>query len=219
MIKPILAIGKILAHNISYDGKEIPVVKRSYPYDKTPCITIDDSGGASTLSKHITTQNQQLPAEHPQHDDEVHAQQVLLDKRQITLNINLWCNTEQERENILKQITDLFYKAQSDYYGFCRQYDNGECLTLHESCKAINNTGKRGIKRQCPSPIKYKYSNIFTTYNIIRSTFNVEPPFTLDDLTTEEITLRSIIKVNMAYYDYYTIGGNIIRDFDFKEEI
>lgn len=218
MITPIRFILDVLYGNLykmSDDGGGvIPVIKRSYPLDKTPCITLDDSGGSNTLTKHFTNIPLPLPETHPQKEDypESMPQQVLVDKRQSTVQINVWCDTENEREHINNQIMDLFYKAQTDHYRFCKQYNNQECNTLQDTCKAINAIDKRGVKNQCPKPEEYKYCNLFHYHHIIRPTFNIENPFALDDLSTERITLRSIFKVTMVYYDYYTLGGDIIND-------
>lgn len=222
MITPVKFVLDVLYRNLykteDAGGGVIPVIKRSYPLDKTPCLTIDDSGGSTTLSKYYT--NLHLPS--PNHtntdnDDDVVVeyvpQQVLVDKRQSTIQLNVWCDTENEREHINNQITTLFYKVQSDNYYFCKQYTKeGICSTTNTPCYAINDNGKRGIKNQCPQPSEYGYCNLFTKHHIIRPSFNIEAPFTLDDLTTEEVVLRSIFKISMTYYDYYTIGGNLIND-------
>ena len=50
MIKPIQAILYILRGNITLDGKTVPVIKRNYPLDKTPCVNIDDSASVVTLN-------------------------------------------------------------------------------------------------------------------------------------------------------------------------
>ena len=225
MITPIKFILTILHNNLNKPvedgGGIIPVIKRSYPLDKTPCVTIDDSGGSTTLTKHFTNKPLPLPTNHPQKKDypDYTPQQVLIDKRQSTIQVNVWCDTENEREYINNQILNLFYQAQTDHYRFCKQHMLGNCKTLQEPCKAIKGTDKRGIKNQCPSPKEYHYQNLFTRYHIIRPTFNIENPFSLDDLGTEKVVLRSIFKISMVYYDYYNVGGNLVNDLIISDEL
>lgn len=208
MIKPIQLIVEVLKDNVLINDSPVKLVKQVSPIDKTPCITIDDSGGAVVLQKHITNKTlNNKPV------------QVLQERKNTTIQIQVWCDNESQRETITSQITELFYKMQTDHYMYCQQYDNGECLNLKKECQAINNTNKRGVKQQCPYPMKYQYSNLFSKYNIIRNTFNIEPPFTLDDLSTKQPVLRSIYKITMTYYTDYVIGGNTINDLIFDEEL
>lgn len=225
MITPVKFTLRILHDNLhkipEEGGGVIPVIKRSYPLDKTPCVTIDDSGGSTTLTKHFTNKPLPLPNNHPQKKDypKPIPQQVLVDKRQSTIQVNVWCDTENEREHINNQILNLFYQAQTDHYRFCKQYTENGCKTLHEPCKAKHGKDKRGIKNQCPLPYTYHYCNLFTRYHIIRPTFNIENPFCLDDLSTERIVLRSVFKISMVYYDYYNVGGNLVNDLILSDEL
>ena len=209
MNKPIQLIVEVLHGNVLINDSPVKLVKQASPIDQTPCITIDDSGGAVVLQKHIT--NKLVNGE---------PVQVLRERKNTTIQIQVWCDTEKERETITNQITQLFNRVQTDHYMYCQQYNNGECETLEKECQARNNTtNKRGAKQQCPYPTKYQYSNLFSKYDIIRNTFNLEPPFTLDDTTTKQPVLRSIYKLTMTYHTDYIIGGNTIHDLKPGEEL
>lgn len=146
--------------------------------------------------------------------------QVLQERKNATIQIHVWCNTEKEREDLTSQIQNLFYQMQSDHYRYCQNYNNGTCNHLDADCEAVNNQSHmRGCKNQCPHPSEYGYCNLFSKYHIIRNTFNLDPPFSLDDLTTTPPTLHSIFKCTMTYYTYYTIGGNTIQNIHFNEEL
>lgn len=146
--------------------------------------------------------------------------QVLQERKNSTIQIHVWCNTEKERESICNQIQTLFYQMQSDHYRYCNNYNDGVCKYLQGDCKAVdNNSNMRAVKNQCPQPTEYEYCNLFSKYHIIRNTFNLEPPFSLDDLTTTPPTLHSIFKCSMTYYTYYNIGGNTIQNINFNEEL
>lgn len=197
MIKPISLIVDVLRNNVSVSGKPVKLVKQASPVDQTPCMSIDDSGGAVVLQKHITNRY---------HD----GASVLRERKNATLQINVWCNSERERESITTQVQTLFYMMQSDHYKFC-QNTSCDCV--------IPASDKRGSKNQCPKPDELGYKNLFTKYDIIRNTFNVEPPFSLDDRTLQQPVLRSIFKVSMTYYTDYIIGGNTINELYFDEEL
>ena len=223
MIKPIQALLKIIQGRIVLnDGTPVNVIKRDYPYDHTPCITIDDSGGTAVINKIITNRDYLIPTTHPQYDPEnpnkTISQQVIREQRTIKLGIHIWCDDEYQREEITKKVRKLFYMVQSDHYEFCQQYDNGNCTFLDTECK-VNPHTIRGIKNQCPKPYDYHYTNIFTAFDIIRATFDVAPPYILDDLTTTPPVLRSIIPVSFSYYDYYRIGGAVSENLIVDEEL
>lgn len=222
MIKSVHAIVDVLLGNIIFNNKLLPVVKQSYPYDKTPCVTLDDSASVSTLQKQLVNKKVRLHHFHPQFElykKSLVPQQVIKETKQSNININVWCDTEREREVICNNILDLFYKAQSDHYMFCKNYDNGICSFLDGECLAIGNDNRRSVKNQCPSPEEYNYCNLFEKYDIDRNTFNVESPFSLDDLGAKKPVLRSVIKVSMVYYDYYVVGGGISQNIEFDEDL
>ena len=223
MIKPIRAIIRMLQGRVILDdGTDVRIVKREYPIDKTPCITIDNSGGTAIIQKHITNKDYLIPSNHPQYDkdnpNQTISQQVIREERNITLDLNIWCDDEDQRDEITEKISKLFYQIQSDHYTFCQQYNDGECTYLDRSC-AVDITTPRGIKHQCPKPKEYHYQNIFNAYDIIRASFDVAPAFIIDDLTTTPPVLRSIIQVSFSYYEYYNIGGAVSENLHVDEEL
>lgn len=218
MIPPVFAVRRVLLDNVKYNGKTIPVRLRSYPYDETPCITVDDSGGSIFINRDITNEDYPLPNTHPQFDAESpfkkYPQQVLREVSTTTLNINVWCdNNPLQREELVKQVSLLFHQAQADYYKFCDNYRDGECAGCGGPCIVeLSSSDKRGVKGQCPQPYLYGYKNIFTTYNLIRDSFFVDQPFSLDDLSETEPVLRSVFKLTTGYYVDHIIGGHVSTD-------
>ena len=204
------------------DSTDVRIVKRDYPIDKTPCVTIDDSGGTAIINKHITNKDYLIPNTHPQYDkdnpNQTISQQVIREERSIDLDLNVWCDDEDQRDEITNKIQELFYQIQSDHYKFCQQYNDGNCTYLSGSCR-VNNTTARGIKGQCPKPKEYHYQNLFNAYDIIRPSFDVAPPYILDDLTTTPPVLRSIIRVSFSYYEFYNIGGAVSENLHVDEEL
>lgn len=201
MRKPIQAILHILRGNVTHDGKTVPVIKRNYPLDKTPCINIDDSASTVTLNKRIYNKKNQ--------DGE--KKEYLRTQRRTVLNIHLWCDTEQDRETLSNQITELFNKAYLDHYMFCTQYDKEtmQCTHLNETCPTINQ-GKhlyKSSKNKCPQPKEYGYTNIFTKYDLIKRAWDLQVPYSNDNLNTKPPTLHNVFRLNCEYYDYIEIGG------------
>ena len=214
MIPPVKAIRRVLYENVYYKGSLVPVIKRSYPEDETPCITVDDSGGSASIERFITNVDYPLSSDHPQFDPDnpfrKQSQQVFREVFETTVNVHVWCDTERMREDINNQVDLLFHQAQADYYKFCSNYMGGNCKDSTTPCMVdLSPTDKRGVKKQCPNPELYGYENIFTKYNLIRSSFIVEQPFTLDDLSKKEPVLHSVFRVRTGYYVDHIIGGHI----------
>lgn len=212
MIKPIQAILYILRGNITLDGKTVPVIKRNYPLDKTPCVNIDDSASVVTLNKWICNLK----------DDENVKREYLRVHRRTVLNIHCWIDSEQQREDLTNQITNLFNMAYLDNYRFCTKYNKEtcECSTLGIECPTVTQ-GKhlyKSSKEKCPQPLEYGYENIFTKYDLIKSRFDLRTPYSADIDTTKPPTLHSIYKLDCEYYDYTLIGGITIKDMRYYGE-
>lgn len=223
MITPMQAILTILKDNIHIDdGDVVPVIKRNYPLDKTPCITIENTGGSTTRNKWRLNLPYKLDADHPQYDKDnpnaKYPQDVLKTEKSTIINIHIWSDNEIERESINNQISDCFLKVESDYCKYCSRYNDGICSTTSKKCEALNDEFSRGIKMQCPNPRDLDYENIYTRYNLVREKCNLESPFDVDDLDTEPITLHSVFKFTCNFYEYHVIGGNISNKISFKQQ-
>lgn len=227
MIPPVEAIKRVLWGNLELDGKLVPVIKRSYPYDKTPCVTIDDSSPSGFVNRLIITENFPVNESHPLFDEnnplKKYPQQVLREIHQVTININAWSDSVDEQEKLNNNILRLFHLAQSDFYLFCSNYNKGYCKSMNHTCFAkelyeSNSGDLRGVKGQCPKPFDYGYENIFLRYNLYRDSFMVEQPFNLDDKSKDEIVYRSVVKLSTGYYTDHIIGGLVSDKIIFKDE-
>ncbi len=212
MIPLVKACRRILFDNVFYNDEIVPVKKRTYPYDETPCITIDDSGGSAVMERHIVNDDYPVNSSHPLYDPEEpfrkFPQEVLQEVHQGSVRVNVWCDDEFMREDLTRQVELLFHQAQSDYYLFCDNYRDGECAGCGGPCMVdLTQPHFRGVKGQCPNPSLYHYRNVFSTYNLIRSSFIVNQPFSLDDLSKTEPVLRSVFKVTSGFYVNHIIGG------------
>ena len=210
--KPIQAIIQILRGNVICEGKTVPVIKRNYPLDKTPCINIDDSASTVTVKKQIY--NKTINGE---------KKECIRIHRKTLLNIHLWCDTENQRADLSNQITTLFNMAYIDDYHFCTNYDKEtcQCSTQEQECLSISNSTHlyKSIKNKCPKPIDYKYENIFTRYDLIKSKWDLQVPFSNDNINTKPPVLHNIFRLNAEYYDYIEIGGITSNNLYYKKDI
>lgn len=206
MIKPIQAILYILRGNIIIDDKIVPVIKRNYPLDKTPCINLDDSASSVTVDKKIYNRKNK--------DGE--PRQYLRTRYRTVLNIHCWIDNENQREEIQNQVRTLFNMAYLDNHYFCTRYNRETriCETLQQECPTIQK-GKhlyKSSKDKCPKPLDYKYENIFTRYDLIKNSWDLQVPYSADNTNTKPPTLQSIFRLNCEYYDYEEIGGITIKE-------
>lgn len=201
MIKPIQATLRILRGNITLEEKTVPVIKRNYPLDKTPCINIDDSASVTTIGKRIY--NRKNKDEKPR--------QYLRTHHKTVLNIHCWIDNENQREQINQQVKKQFLMAYLDNHQFCTHYEKetGLCNNINITCPTLTQ-GKhlyKSSKNKCPDPKKYGYENIFTRFDLIKSKWDLQEPFSNDNTNTKPPTLHSIFRLNAEYYNYTLIGG------------
>ena len=206
MRKPIQAIITILRGNVKIEDKTVPVIKRNYPLDKTPCINLDDSASTVTVDKKIYNRK----------NENGEPKQYLRTHYRTILNIHSWVDDENQRENVNNQIRNLFNMAYLDNHFFCTHYDKetGECTNIHMKCPTLDK-GKhlyKSSKEKCPDPLKYGYENIFTRYDLIKRSWDLQVPYSADNTSTKPPTLHSIFKLNCEYYDYEEIGGITIKE-------
>lgn len=211
-------IATVLRERLYLDGKEVPVLTRYYPGDRTPCVTMDDSAGAPVVDKRHVTLSLPLPESHGQFDPEcpgaLHPQDCLAERKKGMVSVNVWCDDERQRQDISGMIRQLFHEAETHHYKFCARYDDGLCSSLGEECKAVEDVSARGVKNQCPHPRCYRYKGLFAQYRIVPHSFVVHEPFSRDELEEHPPVLRSIFEVEAGFTDYYTVGGNTIDDLD-----
>lgn len=201
MIKPIQAILYILRGNLTLENKTVPVIKRNYPLDKTPCVNVDDSAGVVTVNKRRMNLK----------DENGEPREYLRTTRRTTLNIHSWTDNENQREELNNQIIKLFTMAYNDHYFFCLNYekDTQRCKYLDSTCNSISR-GKhlyKSSKNKCPQPIEYHYKNIFTEYDLIKNSWDLRTPYSNDNIQVKPPALHSIFKLDTTYYDYTRIGG------------
>lgn len=191
--------------NIILNDKVIPIVKTLKPWDSTPCISLDDSGGSSVNRRYF----KHTPYEH------------YVKEISQNINIHVYANSEKDRRSIVNQLDLIFDKAFTDHYELCLNYDKDthDCATLSRECEARTLDTGRTIKHKCPSPEQNHYINTFEGFNIKRETANNNPSYDIDQLDLSQPLYHSVIKFNCVYNDDYSIGGKILDKLYNKTEV
>ena len=175
-------------------GQEVRLIQQPPQYNNIPCLTIDNSAGATILERN--KRNIKIDGE---------AQEVIETKYEIDIRLDIWALDESDRQSLIDGVQVAFYKAISDNYIYCTSY-------MDESCDCVVNDSeyendKRASKGQCPCPHQLPYENLFTKYNIDIQTFNLSLPYNLDELEETEAILRTRFNISFDWIDYYVIGG------------
>ena len=173
---------ELLQGNIAYNNSTVPVVKGFSNAPSLPVITLDLSGGVTT--------------DYIYHDISQRKEKVY--KRCTAhININVWCNTEEERESINNSILQCYYDDMNYHYKYCTRYNEGNCTTTTNACPAVSR-GSNG-KYQCPNIDLYNYQSLREKHSIVEDTVRIEAPFDMDELDKHPPLLRSILQCTGDY--------------------
>ncbi|MCF0125769.1 MAG: hypothetical protein HUJ68_08475 [Clostridia bacterium] len=186
----------LLQNRIKINDYTLPVIAPGNITDKTPCITITQTDENMVERRYTgnTTIN-------------------VFIKYNADVYINIWCNSDTDRHNIIKQIREIFFQAIGNHYSTCTNYNNGACQYLEQDCKALTEINGRTAKKQCPQPKDYHYESFFKRNNIYKNTFKIQGETDGDDLNLKPPIYHSIIKINCDYYVEHEIGGHEPEEF------
>lgn len=173
---------KLLQGHLSYDNKPVYLVRQFSEAPNRPVITLDTSPGVSTQATYADPSRAEKYIEY-------HA----------TVNINLWCDTEEQREELTNQILSYFYLEINHHHMYCTNYNREDdtCQSLDAPCPAVEGTVLH--KYHCPEPELYDYQSLQGYYNIIKGTLDIAQPFHLDEVNEHPPLLRSIFKCECQY--------------------
>ena len=192
----------LLRGNLSISNEKIFTGNRYRPIDVTPCVTVQQASEVQVLTKQIPGPTEVIRSEY---DAEVW--------------INVWCNTEEERQSLVEEIETRIFQALANHYTTCDNYVNGDCGFLKDECATLNITNGRTAKNQCPYPYTYEYCSWFQKNQIIKRTFAINGKQEMDELEVSKSVLRTIIKIDATYYKLHEIGGHEIGNLIVNEEL
>jgi len=188
----------LLRNHLPIPNEKIYTGNRYRPKDISPCVNLLLADENSIRRRYVEIENKQ------------YIQQYY----SAELWINIWCNTEEQRENLINSVTLRIKQALANHYTTCSKYDNEFCSITSESCEALTSQSNRANKNQCPDLTKYQ--SFFNKNHIRKRTFKYKT-IDSDELNLSEPLLRTIFKLEMNYYDYYEIGGRTFTDVILEE--
>ena len=193
-----------LLNNHIFIGNEriVSLVRRLTSTDETPCITIQQASEVQ-LNREI------IPGK----------SEIIQTTNNVEVWINIWANTEEERNALLNQVETRLFQALANHYTTCDNYNDDNCKYLQETCQALTITNGRTVKKQCPYPTENHYCSWFKKNHIIKHSFTISGQQDMDELDTHQPILRTIIKLNMNYYKNYDLGGHELTDIILNEEL
>ena len=201
---------QLLQNRIIYDDDIVPVVIKDYWYDTTPCVTISGfSRDKGRYNRQQRTIFKPLSMDHPLYDednpDEKYPFLAEYQRKEYEIQLNIWCNNEREREEIVNQVREILFLARNHHYSCCINYDRDthNCMKLGEECKARTNTGYKGLQGLCPAPRMYEYCNIYKSNGVLINTIRISPDYEKDEYDHKPPLKRSIIVINLDYYEIF----------------
>lgn len=147
---------------------------------------------------------------------EIDCKQYIQKEYSAELWINIWCNTEEERQTLINQIDTRLNQTLANHYTTCSHYIDENCSITDEPCEALTSQCNRAFKNQCPN--LENYQSFFNKNHIPKRTFKVLSVTDLDELEPSQSVLRTIFKLEMNYITYFEIGGRPFEDFNFEKE-
>lgn len=184
------------------DVDVISLVRRLTPEDETPCITIQQAA-------EVQLNRELYPGGH----------EIILTENNVEVWIDIWANTEEERDSLLNQVETRINQALANHYTTCAQYHEGDCDFLQDTCAALNTQNGRTAKNQCPYPEDYNYLSWFIQNKIIKNSFTISGRQNMDELDTTQPVLRTLIKLDMNFNRTFDIGGHEVNDIIIDEEL
>ena len=191
----------LLRNHIPIENSKIYAGSRYIPRDITPCITINLADESFIKRDYI----------------ELNHTQYIRKRYNAELWINLWCNTEEERQNLINNVRNRILQAEANHYTTCKHYNADQCDKTENTCEALTSNNGRANKKQCPN--LSHYVSFFKQNNIPKRTFKIISVTNQDELDVSETILRTIFRLNMDYYMFYGIGGRLFNSITINEDL
>lgn len=191
----------LFRNHLPLENSKIFTGSRYISRDITPCVTILLADESFIRRRYIEMDNIQY-----------------IQKRfNAELWVNVWCQTEEQRQELIESINARILQAEANHYSTCSHYRRELCSLTMEDCEALTIDTGRTAKHQCPN--LEIYQSFFKQNHIPKRTFHIDSVTNMDELDVSETVLRTIFKLNMDYLSYHTIGGKTIEDLTILERI
>lgn len=197
------AVWDLLSGHIKFNDNDIiSLVRRLTPEDETPCITIQQAAEIELYREIIPGKTE-----------------VIQTENNVEVWINIWANTEEERDSLRTQVETRIFQALANHYTTCDNFNEDNCIYLDKKCEALTVTNGRTAKNQCPYPEENQYTSWFKKHHIIKSSFTISGRQDMDEVDLTRPVLRTLIKLDMNYYRKYDLGGHELEDIIIDEEL
>lgn len=193
----------LLRGHLTVQDNKIYTGNRYRPSDITPCVNVFLADESIIKQKYVEIDNVQYISKRYSAD----------------IWINIWCNSEEERQTLITEINNRILKAEANHYSACANFNslNSNCNATMDECEALTILNGRTNKNQCPNLDNYQ--SFFKHNNIVKRTFSINSVTDLDELDTSETILRTIFKTQMEYYTFYSIGGRTYDSINIREDL
>lgn len=207
---------QVLQNNLKHDGKNVPVLVRDYPLDNTPCITLSSQEGIEkerVIENKLHSLNENHPLFDPENPEKKYSQEIFYFLKLGSVIINIWTNDKNQKKSLIDQVKNLLYKAMFYNYQFCIQYNTETkiCKTTGEKCDVLTMFNGRTVKERCPFPKERKHEGLLYFHGAKPGSIKLRPEFDLDELDKKPPLLRTILKIDLKYYEEFNAGGNPIN--------
>lgn len=216
---------EILRNNILFNGEIVPVIVSKRFKDTTPSITIETTTTNPVSERYSDVWLLPLISSHPLFDgtdpEKLYAQEVIVTEEQATMRVNVWANTEKERQDIKDEVKHLINQALAFHYKYCTNFNKKTeiCNTTNEKCKVIDNISSLAVKGNCIEPEKYQYESILKKNKIKNGTVEIYAEYDQDNYDLNPPILRTVLKMKMTYYDSYQKGGYETEEFNVEMDV
>lgn len=195
-----MAFIDLLRDNLCVSNDKIYTGNRYRPNDMSPCVNLLLASEDYIRRRYV----------------EIDCKQYIQKEYLAELWINIWCNTEEQRQTLIQQIDNRINQTLANHYTTCTHYNNETCSKTDETCEALTSQSNRAFKNQCPN--LENYQSFFNKNHIPKRTFKVLSVTDLDELEPSQSVLRTIFKLEMNYITYFEIGGRSFENFNFEKE-
>lgn len=170
------------------DGRVVEVRREFMPSSYIPCITLDIVSDNNVYYRRS-------------YDDGVES---LLFKHECEMNIHVWANTEEEREQINKAVQQCYVDSLNHHYRYCSNYHVGQCKSI--------GTCRHNWKNKCKDPDTNGYECLSDKHNLVFGTVDIQSPFHMDERDEKPPVLHSVFRANTDYWETVSSMGKATQE-------
>jgi hypothetical protein len=214
-----LSFVQLLRGHIVCESVSVPVLTQYYPEDKSPAITMWQTGISSKTSgktwRWYRRVASPLPSTHPYYDpanpNSAYVQQQNKqneDEKEISLHF--WSNSIDELDCMVDQFKQRLTEAQHYHYTCCTKYDPTThfCSFDGEECPARTTYNRFSVQGKCPYPDERKPIHFFEAAGISTQSVFIRNEVFLGELAETPEIYKATINLSYNIVSEYTVRVN-----------